>query len=402
MGSLLVFLSLLLVMSAAPLCKGEKIDALLIGSVWGNTLLEKYFSEDPSIVYTAIPCRETTGITTHDMVKAVRLYFPRTYDEMKRYDYVMLLAPEFQYFSPKQDLWMYDLIEKEGAGGFNDGSVFSIVAQIHGAWAVSLTQKAFPNDAPAVVARGNGGESPSGAYNVVINRNFPDPVLTPFIKYGVEAVPALTSRFVIPRPRAGTLAWQVGNFPAQGKVPFLVAWDYGKGRTITCGGFIKYGETWLGRENPYGPDIVMNMVFYSTKRNLIQDVDVFHQLKLAFREFADRMNMLITLKDFVEEFGANTQRIQNKIWDLQDMQRKANEQYLAQDFSECWATLKSAFSFFDEAEALAKREKDAALLWVYVIEWLITTATLLVSSFALWSLMVRRRLYKQIRTTRFE
>ena len=41
------------------------------------------------------------------------------------------------------------------------------------------------------------------------------------------------------------------------------------------------------------------------------------------------------------------------------------------------------------------------MLWVYVIEWLVTSATFLVSSFTLWSLLVRRKLYRQVRTTKF-
>ncbi len=398
---LMTVILLTILLGTTPHCHPDRINALMVGSVWGNTLLEKYFDEDPLMEYTGVPCREGGGMNMHQMTKAIRLYFPRTYEDMKDFDYLMLLAPEFYLLSPTQDMWMHELIE-EGAGGFNDGSVFSIVAQIHGSWAVSLTQQAFPNDAPAVVARGRGGESPATYYGVVINKDYPDPVLTPFVKYGVEDVPGLTSRFVIPRETAGVLAWQVGNFPALGKVPFLVAWDYGEGRSLTCGGFIKSGETWLGKDNPYAADIVMNMILYSTQRELIQDVDVFHRLKLAFREFKDRINMLVALKDFVDRFGANTQRIQDVIWELQDIQLTANEEYLNQEFMECGNTLEASFLRFREAEEIAKETKNAALLWVYVIEWLVTTATLLFSSFSLWSLMVRRRLYRQVRTTRFD
>ena len=173
------------ILVATPICHGDKINALMVGSVWGNTLLEKYFDEEPLMEYSTVPCRDGAGFAMKDLIKAVKLYFPRTYEDMKEFDYLMLLAPEFYLMTPIQDRWMHDLIE-DGAGGFNDGSVFSIVGQIHGAWAISLTQQAFPNDAPAVVARGSGGESPSSVYAVEINRDFPDPVLTPFIEYGVE------------------------------------------------------------------------------------------------------------------------------------------------------------------------------------------------------------------------
>ena len=398
---LFILAFLVAVLGATVPCHAGKINALMIGSVWGNTLLEKYFDEDPLMEYSAVPCREGGGMNMHQLVKAIRLYFPRTFEDMKDFDYLMLLAPEFYLLDPKQDLWMHDLIE-QGAGGFNDGSVFSIVGQIHGSWAVSITQQAFPNDAPAVVARGGGGESTAGAYGVSINKDFPDPVLTPFIKYGVEDVPGLTSRLIIPRETAGVMAWQVGNFPALGAVPFLAAWDYGEGRSVSCGGFIKSGETWLGKDNPYAADIVINMILYSTQRQLIQDVDVFHRLKLGFREFNDRMNLLISLKDFVDKFGANTQKIQDMVLELQDMNKEAREEYLDQEFTECGNTLDASLLRFLEAEKVAKETKNAALIWVYVIEWLVTTSTLMLSSVALWSLMVRRRLYRQVETTKFD
>jgi hypothetical protein len=192
----------------------------------------------------------------------------------------------------------------------------------------------------------------------------------------------------------------VGNFPTYGKVPFLVVWDYGSGRAVTCGGFIKYKETWLGPDNPYGADIVMNLVFYSTRRNLIEDVYLLHQLKSIFQEFTDRMNKLVALRDFIDRFSANTQKIQDVILELQDMGSEAGEEYAAQEFSECQNTMSSAFRRFDEAEGIAKRQKDTALFWIYFIEWLVTSATFLVSSFTLWSLLVRRRLYRQVKTTK--
>ena len=44
--------------------------------------------------------------------------------------------------------------------------------------------------------------------------------------------------------------------------------------------------------------------------------------------------------------------------------------------------------------------KDQALFWVYTIEWIAVSATLMVCGSALWTLMVRRRAYREVRTTR--
>jgi len=54
----------------------------------------------------------------------------------------------------------------------------------------------------------------------------------------------------------------------------------------------------------------------------------------------------------------------------------------------------------DDFEKDAIDLKNMALLWVYVIEWSIVTATALIAGFVLWSLMVRRKLYQEVGATR--
>jgi hypothetical protein len=46
------------------------------------------------------------------------------------------------------------------------------------------------------------------------------------------------------------------------------------------------------------------------------------------------------------------------------------------------------------------RLRERALLWVYVVEWLAVTGTLLVCGMVLWTLMIRKRLYRQVAVTR--
>ena len=48
--------------------------------------------------------------------------------------------------------------------------------------------------------------------------------------------------------------------------------------------------------------------------------------------------------------------------------------------------------------ALDARER--ALLWIFVIEWLVVSGASMVSGFVLWTLMVRRRVYREVETTR--
>ena len=49
---------------------------------------------------------------------------------------------------------------------------------------------------------------------------------------------------------------------------------------------------------------------------------------------------------------------------------------------------------------MATRIKERTLLWVYVVEWLSVTGVSLFSGLIVWTLMVRRRLYREVGETR--
>lgn len=396
----------LIVVSNLPLSSAQderRINVLLMGGIGTTHYLHDYFRDEPLIRYTPIPCR---GVPGGDAAakKMIRLYFPRTYEEMQSYDFIWLRSPEYYYFTTQQDKMMYDAVT-DGAGGINDASVLSMIAQLNLAWATSLLQTAFPNEAPVVAEKG-GGVSPVGLFMVVINRDFEDPVLTPFIPFGVEKVSCDCGRFVIARETAKTMAWQVGNFPAYAKVPYLIVWDYQEGRTMTTGdcggsqGWIRPPKT--SSDNLYAPDIVVNLILYGTKSGLIEDVEVYHRIKTIFTQFRTRMAVLISLKEFVDKFGANTEKAHIMIRDLEEMGQEGRDHYMDQEFVRCEESMNEAFDYCNEVEAAIKKLKDEALLWVYVIEWAVTTSVLILSSFVLWTLMVRRRLYRAVKTTRME
>jgi hypothetical protein len=53
-----------------------------------------------------------------------------------------------------------------------------------------------------------------------------------------------------------------------------------------------------------------------------------------------------------------------------------------------------------EAFGLALRLKDRALQWIHGIEWAVLAGTSVLVSSLIWALMVRRRLYREARSTR--
>lgn len=405
----LLILTLLLISSATlPACQGgERIRVLVVGQILDrSTQIPDFLADEPLVEFVGVPARGDYIPGGQDvLIKYIRQYFPRTYEDLKLFDYILLTSPEYYLLTTQQDMWMHDAIY-EGAGGFNDGSVFSIVAQIHNSWAASAAQEAFPNDAPAVVAKGGGGGSPSTSFTVRVNRDFPEPVLSAYLPFGIEQVICGESRFIIPRDGSEIIAWQEGNFPGLRDVPYLIVWEYGEGRAMTIGdamhkdlSFFRYPRT--ASDNTYAPDILTNMILYSTGRDLIEDVEVFHGLKSQFIDFRAKLAILISLSDFIDKFGANTQGIQEIVWDLEEIARQASEHYLDQDFVECGNTMALAFEELLRADGVAKDLKNAALTWVYITEWLVTAATFMVSGYVLWTLMLRRRLYREVDSTKF-
>jgi hypothetical protein len=43
--------------------------------------------------------------------------------------------------------------------------------------------------------------------------------------------------------------------------------------------------------------------------------------------------------------------------------------------------------------------KNGAMQWVYFVEWIATSSVLFFSSFAIWTLMIRRSMYREVGTT---
>jgi hypothetical protein len=144
----------------------------------------------------------------------------------------------------------------------------------------------------------------------------------------------------------------------------------------------------------------MNMMYWLAQRELIGDIEVFHRVKGNFGEFRSRMLVLISLLDFIDKFGANIENVQGEMIGLDELYDRASDHYLEGEFVECEAVILDALEQFSMVEDMVRREKERALMWVYIIEWFVATSTLFISGFVLWTLMVKRRLYREIDATR--
>jgi hypothetical protein len=117
-------------------------------------------------------------------------------------------------------------------------------------------------------------------------------------------------------------------------------------------------------------------------------------------EVATRKALLFGLLEFCDSFGANTDRIDMKIDEANQLALDALPDYLELRFDEVLDAFDEVLEMFGEIEEEAVELKGRALLWVYVIEWMSISGTSMFVGFVLWSVMVRRKLWREVGTTR--
>jgi hypothetical protein len=389
-------------------CQGQKIRALVTGKVDAevNPII-MWFEQEPMVDATIIITRPSGLIEVRDIKRFVRLYFPRSYQKVREHDVIILHSPEMFHLTAEQDGWMHDAVQ-EGAGALEAPAGLSDHGDIQHAWINSKVYRALPNDLAAVLA--SGGRAGQRSFHLEVNRDFPEPILTTFLPLGIEKFRGRCAHRIICKQGTRTIAWALGE--SFGKIPYMITWDYAEGRGMTIGDALQLtfwsdyasikNPGYETTQNPYGLDILMNMVLYLTDGNLPSDVLVVHNMRAQFIEYRIKMSLLASLADFAEKFGADGSRMGKLMSPISDKYRQAKESYLGQDFETAGDLMNSIFEEISEAENQVVKMKDEVLLWVYVVEWLTVTSTLMISGFIIWTVMVRRRLYRQVGTTQLE
>jgi hypothetical protein len=105
--------------------------------------------------------------------------------------------------------------------------------------------------------------------------------------------------------------------------------------------------------------------------------------------------------DFAEKLGANMAPVYNVITSADEKYGLSVTDYIDYDFEGARDLIDSSVEDLQDASGLAFKLKDQGMFWIYLIEWSVLTATLIIAGSVVWTLMVRRRLYKEAESTRF-
>lgn len=352
-----------------------------------------------------IPARTFGSVSGEDIWKMIRIYFPRTYREMTTYDFILLASVDIQFFTSQQIQWMYDAISTAGLGGMNTRSVQSCSTAWSASWTTSIISQAFPNDAPAVLNCRYYTTGVDATGPLVVNDGEVPPVVKPYKRQIERSLPAYRGLITIPRAGSTIYTWvrcsrmKLGD-PSPGLIPHLFSWKFQNGTTFTAMDMV-FEPFWKEDRNPFSLDVITNVVWYAAGRDLPRDAMMVHELRNMFRAYQLRKTCLLGMFDFAEAFGANTKDAYSRLTEIDGEKSQADLAYLEGEFQGSYNKMAALLKKIRELEDLAMAIKDKALLWIYFTEWLVVTATMLLSGSALWHIMVRRKLYREAKTTRF-
>jgi len=321
--------------------------------------------------------------------RLARIYLPRTYNAfLEKTDLIALEDIDSAIFTPEKISWFRRAVIEEGLGLVMGGG-----------------------------SQGFGGNDP---FNNWCETGLND--IIPVECYRERLSKDYLVKFRVLEPQnelAKSLPWEEAPLyyppnlitPRQGctviiesddreKTPIYFYWDVGEGRFLGVqnlkGVFGQNFEDWI-----YFIDSVINAYYYTVSFPIPKDLLSVHELRRKWHETNIQKKLLIGMIDFADKFGANTGQVEEGMEEVEYIQETSNALYLEQEYLEALQQLDLAISRVFELEELAVELKDRALFWIYMIEWFTVFGVAMISGTALWTIMVRRRLYRETRTTSF-
>lgn len=327
--------------------------------------------------------------------RMVRLYMPRTAKQLaENYDVIILANANKFAIGPKNIEMLADAVEESGLGLHMGGGWESFGAAFgRPEWGETSIGALLPT----IDVIDTWVQYPTGGLRLVIDRydhefvgSLPWDTKPEFMgNYHHNLVRAKDGAEVLAHVEGG----QYGNDPA------MISWDLENGARV----FAMTGEVhtmcWT---NPwdYALDFGANLLIYLDRRPVPQDVELVHAVRSKMFQVQTRKSLLLSLVEFCDSFGASTASVVGELDELEATIWDSREIYFDLRFSEMLEIYTDIEETLRQVEDEAVDLKNRALLWVFVVEWLAVTGTAMVCGFVLWSVMIRKRLYREVRTTR--
>ncbi len=347
------------------------------------------FRQDPSIETTFVPTRPDYLGGIENALRNMRVYMPRTYGSLVRsYDIVVSSDADRSVFTTEWIGWISDSVREDGLGILWLGSI------AHESF-VSWEGTTVTDVLPCTQVVTSLGKFWLHGKTLRVRIWQPEEPLMKALPW--EESPPL-SNLNLQTPKSGSDVWARVD---QGNHPLISFWNVGDGAGLNFaskfpGGVSRWAEDW-----EYFPQAMMYLVYRVAEKDLPDDPHLFRAAITGFIEFEQFNSILVSLISWVEKFGGSTVRLSQMVEDLEAARMDAYSHYLEGDMQATIESLRETRERQIEIRGEAVKAKDRALLWIYVIEWFILMPTLMISGFVLWTLMVEKRLYREVGLSRF-
>jgi hypothetical protein len=354
---------------------------------------------DPMLEYSLVPAY-MFAMGKEEVQRSLRVYMPRSYGVLTRNDLLVFSDTDAANYRDLWLRWFRDAVLKDRlglvmtAGGESFGGVENygvgwigtpiedlIPVEMHHQMSWALTH--LPN------------------YSLPWEISDPTHELTKALPYNQAPVLG-PQNYVTENQGARTLAIAKTVPGRKDRWPVWTYSDVGESRTMAFTAYMwekRHGlqsfDLW-----DYFLDHVTNMVYYACRVRIPEDRELVHGIRDSFREYITRKVFAQSLMDFIQKFGANTNRLEGRIERADDAKAEAETLYIQQEYEAALVGIEEAISEMKEIALDSSELKRKALLWVYITEYLAVSGTCMVAGYVLWALMVRRRLYREVGVTR--
>jgi hypothetical protein len=363
-------------------CTG-KIRVLFIGAGLESLMREPFLDVNPVLCFE--------GWYQEEVIKrSTRLLMPRNYKELvESYDVITLKYADPMYLSTDMIKWISDSV-------LESGKALAFYGQ--GAWFYPWLDTTIADVSP--VEESEDFNANQVVWIRILKPENPLIVSLPWSEMGSHGC-FVRSPGVKAEMGAQVLAEKAPRGSNQG-TPFLTWWEVGAGQCLAITAYYASEEI---SGNPftsweYYSDFVRNLQMFLAERQIPSNPEILHRITHVLEDCHFLRIDLESLIEFISSLGGNSGPLHERLDLAEEKLRDIDRTYLEYEFEGSLSMAKDLLTDLGNSIDLAMGLKDRTMSWIYLIEWTILTSTAVMSGTVVWTLMMKRRLYKEVETTR--
>ncbi len=359
------------------------------------------FMMDPKIDLTMVPAFESV-MDMDEVRRMIRLYLPRTRNQLDGgYDLVLIDGVDAFHIRDEFLKWVADLVQDSDLGFVmsDSGSGWSFAGS-GTSWYITSVERILPvDDAP-----GREAASPGYAENNFrlvpvdtgheLMRNIPWDEMRfiamnrPTARPGSRIVAMMSDEKAVNR---GKPAIVFADYPSGGRsVAYIFTWH-----TMVGAPLILEFYRWK-----WHYDVLVHAIYWPAGEPIPEDLALVHSIRDFIGQLYYSRIYVLSVVDFAEATGADLRQIEIKLGSLEARRREIDRLYVDNEMETCHALCLQLAASYDHLIEETLKAKDRALFWIFVAEWSVVTAASMVTGAVVWTVLVRRRLYREAGVTR--